>query len=60
MAQLVMFAAAISGSQNPVKHAVLFRTGSLDQADLGMIYGSVQSVLPLITQLVVRAIAIGC
>lgn len=60
MARFVMLAALILGSKRTANHAVLFRTGSLGQADLGMIYGFVQSVLSLITQLVVRAIVIGC
>lgn len=60
MVQFVMLAALILGSQRTANHAALFRTGSLGQVDLGMIYEFVLSVLSLITQLVVRAIAIGC
>ena len=60
MAQFVMLAALILGGQSTANHAAPFRTGSLGQADLGMIYEFVQSALSLTTGLAMRAIVIAC
>lgn len=55
-----MLVALILGSQRTANHATPFRTGLLGQADLGMVYGFVQSALPLTTGLAMRAIVIAC